>query len=338
MKPYRFNPLLDTSRFLSGLLCAQKKDPYIQTSMSRISSRNHLFTFADINNDTAKCSYVNSGYQPYISPQPLLLEHLPEKYARHAYQHLLANKQARLQQITALLQSQQISVEPSPQSWMAIGDWIAEHIELNTASTIDPDKKVLAIAESDLKPIWHSLLIDLGLLLGEQMISLNKQWSWQFWADKPYEGAGRSPWILCEPLPSAKKWQHKPKIKLPLSAIKDNGINLLKDKLNNRLQAQTLDSGCAYLFVLMAEADTRPSSPPLESVEDERTLEFLSHYESYLDANPGVDRKHKPEFQEALDAWLQSYYKDFGHLPPKNDLAILEKLFGALPQWLKSKQ
>ena len=197
MKPYRTNLPIDIFRLVRGLM-GGAVDPFINNWPPMITARGTIFKWSDIDEDTHTYTIKFDGYTPYVSPQPFKMEYLPVPYARDAFKHLMQVLPERVSGITALLESDGVRVAPDLDSWQDIGRWIARHME---ARPLAPGETV-----KRLRPLWHSLTLDLALLMGEQTIALRgvERTSWQFYADLPFDRldeSGRELWLLCEPVP-----------------------------------------------------------------------------------------------------------------------------------------
>ena len=203
LEPYRHNPLLDTLRLVRGVFRPRTADPFIGQWPGAIGARHTLFRWSDIAAESGDYVHRFDGYVPYVSPQPFHLEHLPDDYARDAFAHLMSVRAERVHAIAERLEADGIRVAANAGTWATIGDWIARHVE----SSREPDAPSGVVAGRlvpPLRPLWHSLTLDLTLLLGEQAIERHPDASWRLPCDTPYADAsryGRGLWLLLEPLP-----------------------------------------------------------------------------------------------------------------------------------------
>lgn len=206
--------MLDTYRLARGLL-GGTVDPFINNVPNKVAARGSLFRWSDIAEDTHTYTINFEGYIPFVSPQPFKMENLPEPYARNAFEHLIHALPDRVSGITALLESDGVRVAPDSLSWHEIGCWIARHMEERPLEADETGKY--------LRPLWHSLTLDLALLFGEHAIALRgvERMSWQFYADLPFvrpEDSGRELWLLCEPVPE-KTTGAEPNRMLPITLM-----------------------------------------------------------------------------------------------------------------------
>jgi len=88
MRTYQYNKVLDSLRLLRSTFFPSLRDPYIQLP-AHISARETLFRWDMIAEETGQYVHEYPSYIPYLSPQPLLSWHLPEKFAQHATEHLI---------------------------------------------------------------------------------------------------------------------------------------------------------------------------------------------------------------------------------------------------------
>ncbi|MGH1541481.1 MAG: hypothetical protein ACRBHB_13725 [Arenicella sp.] len=342
MRPYPFNPFLDSLRLVRGTLFDKSMDPYIQNDPRRIRSRKSLFLFNSIQDETGNYEFNYAGYKPYISPQPLLMHHLPAKYGRHAFQHLMDSKAERIEQISRLLEQSSINVEATAQCWMDIGNWVSKHVESNQEHDFlkrTPTNSLL-LGELKFRPLWYSLLTDLALLLGEQLIYLKPEYSWQFWADINCHNPGslgRSIWVLREPLPTHGKWHHQPCRITPFSTLCDTTSSFLKDKKAGKSRVHNDSFGWGFMFKLLTD-DENQQGITIDAPADDRVIEFLEYFDSYKEL-PGYNPDHDTpaDRTEALNVFLQSYINDHGYLPPTDDLQYLAANCGTLPDWVEKR-
>jgi len=201
LRSYRYSRALDTWRLVRGIFSPARQDPYIGTWPAMIGARDTLFRWSDIAHDRGMYRHGFEGYTPYVSSQPIRMEHLPEAYARDAFTHLMDARLDRIAEITALLERHDVPSGPGGEPWEAIGRWVVRHVE-----SVPPPAGTSDSRAKHARPIWRSITLDLALLLGEQAIARRGQSSasWRFHADTPYANAadyGRGLWLLLEPLP-----------------------------------------------------------------------------------------------------------------------------------------
>ncbi len=151
-------------------------DPVLANSEQGLASRKLLFYFSSIEEESGDYEHHFPGYDPYISSQPVMIEYLPTDYGRDAFLHMMQARARRVRMIVATLKDNGITVRASDDCWTAIGQWIT--------ATIEPNKEQ-SKNQALFRPLWYSLLLDLSILLGEQMISLKPGTCWYFWGDLP---------------------------------------------------------------------------------------------------------------------------------------------------------
>ena len=173
------------------------------TNPRAIGARSTLFHWDSLNEaQSSESTAALFGYSPFISCQPLLFDHLPEQYGRQAFNHLMDTRSTRLHTITTLLSSAGVQINASRSCWLDIERWIVKMIEpsAKTQSALDGSWSEHALTalkgELFVPPIWHSLIIDLGLLLTHHLQQHCDHLGWVFWADSGVSDAqrfGRSP-------------------------------------------------------------------------------------------------------------------------------------------------
>ncbi len=334
MASYRYNLFLDTFRLVRGIFFKSHLDPYIQANPATIGSRKSLFHFDWITHESGDYEYAYGEYRPYLSSQPLLIQYLPLEYASDAYAHLMVHREQRVKEVTGLLVRSGISVDATRESWSDIGEWVYQHIEENREpgmTAIRSESGEFLTAEAMLRPIWHSLIIDLSLLLGEQLINLKAGCGWYFWGESGHAEAARfgtTPWILCESTPAMGKWHHKPDRLLPFDLISDAITFILSRKL---LAIRVNPLGTLFEQVAgMPVGLEKPEQPIPEDSEVMQICEWLAEYKQQ-----SSDRMDTKDKQQALSDFLYSYRDSHGFLPSQHDLEILKNCFGQLPDWVR---
>jgi hypothetical protein len=264
------------------------------------------------------------------------MEHLPAKYGREAYLHLMANKSQRISAISSLLDESGITPEPSIDCWHSIGEWLYHQIEASREWQNQEQPKTQNKSNNRnviLRPLCYSLLIDLSLLFGEHVISNKSICHWFFWDDAKIvnpQSLGRSPWVLCEQMPTTGQWRHIPDRFVPFDMLRNIAKNMLKDKLS---ESQKRDFNLGELFrQLITEPESQPSNDPYDSEVADLCLWFDEYRQDHNLKNTDSD-SHR-----ALDTFLRQYVDTHGFLPQQHDLGILQNKFGSLPDWLKSEQ
>ena len=160
--------------------------------------------------------------------------------------HLMQARPKRISMIVNLLKANGINVSANDQCWTAIGQWISANIEPNR----EPGKGGYLF-----RPIWYSLLLDLSVLLGEQIISLKPGNRWHFWADTPEAFAdvhSHSPWVV-----GPDNRQSGRSVCLPMDLVFSTASLALNNKLNNN----SVDKLWGKHLFLMALRGDKPNSP-----------------------------------------------------------------------------
>lgn len=114
-----------------------------------------------------------TGYEPYQMLHPRLPEDLPRAQAVEEYEHLMAAKAERKEQVLGLLRRNGLEFAGDDRSLAALVPWIAEHAE---ADAQDPAR---------LRPLWYAVVNDLGLLLGDCAIERHPHLRWEMWSGGP---------------------------------------------------------------------------------------------------------------------------------------------------------
>ena len=335
MKAYRFNYLLDSLRLIRGIFFESSgrphKDPFIGTYPPRILQRKYLFQFDSIKNESGNYLYDYSSYQPYLSSQPILIEHLPHQYAKSAFQHLMQQKENRIKQITTLLEKFDIPVEPSSSCWAAIGNWVNKHVEANLEPNYLATKKTIIVKnELILRPIWYSIAIDLALLFGEHLIRQNPEGNWQHSGDMNYLKSKQSPWLLYGPTPTNDRWLSTPSFVQPLDSIIGGVRKVLAEKIEGKMSNHSKEFGWGLMFALSIKKP--PENDSLKLPSDDRVINFISMQDEFKQSDKSYS---KEDIAKSLDIFLDSYYKDLQQLPSLHDLNYLDNNIAPLPDWVK---
>jgi len=249
VKPYRHGPLLDSWRFVRAVFRPRSVDPFIGQTPHTIGARSVLFDWSEIAAERGDYAHRFEGYTPYCSPQPFDIEYLPDAYARDAFEHLMRERAVRVGEITALLEADGIDLEPTAGAWATIGDWVARHAE-ESLEPVVPGRLPPGSDIRPIRPIWHSLMLDLAMLLGEQRIARGHDISWQLGIDTPYTDAheyGRSPWLLFGPLPVSSTTD-VPNRALLMELIKGPVFGVLNDRTRSENVRQGTADAMRHVF------------------------------------------------------------------------------------------
>ena len=128
------------------------------------------FRFSDIPAEAGAYARAFPGYRPFAPAGDVYIDGLVKpSQARAGCAVLLAAKTDRLAEIERLLAAEGLGTAAEPAAWNTIGAWIAREIEENR----EPWCHGLGqppLLSYPFRPLWHGLLIDLSLLLGEHII------------------------------------------------------------------------------------------------------------------------------------------------------------------------
>ncbi|MFK7854295.1 MAG: hypothetical protein AB8B79_09295 [Granulosicoccus sp.] len=229
------------------------------TNPRAIAARSTLFHWDDLQELDAHSQVAERyDYPPFISSQPLLIQHLPEEFGRQAFEHLMSNRTTRLKIIKSMLKDAGIELDASDECWQAIQKWIFDLVEPSqiTLSKLgdNPTKADLLQLRGEhfTHKVWHSLIIDLSLLLADQAQLVHPQLNWVFWADSSIDDAGRfgrSPWLMInKPLTLTGE---KPSRILVMSMVTGIVQNLLTHRLLDQEPAEN-DALCRLYSSLLS--------------------------------------------------------------------------------------
>lgn len=255
---YQTGPVRDLARLLRGILRPSKADPFIQQNPHALGKRDTLFRWDSI--EPSACTATFEGYVPYVSPEPLLMQHLPASAGRRAFTHLMQAAPERISLIVALLDRHGLSVQGTPESWQSIAAFVVEHISpsaqtksaIGDGAPVDKTAWIKLRGERFAAPLWHSISVDLSLLMAAQAMHLKPQLGWRFWADSAYDepaAFGRSPWLQ-----DTTASGDKPVRTLLLESMSTNINNALETRLNGR--ADPLDVPLDVLFQSLVKTTT----------------------------------------------------------------------------------
>lgn len=201
---YQLGPLRDIARLLRGILRPSEADPFVQQNPRALGAHDTLFLWESIHEATLPTGFT--GYTPYQSPEPLLMQHLPADAGRRTFEHLMQMAPVRIDAITKLLTALGHEVQPTAQSWQSIAEFLIEHITpsdvtaqaLKITTPSDSMGWLALRSERLVAPLWHSISVDLALLMAAQAMQHHPALEWRFWADSGFEepeAFGRSPWL-----------------------------------------------------------------------------------------------------------------------------------------------
>ena len=159
------------------------------------------FRFSDIPAEEGAYARAFPGYRPFAPAGDVYTDGwVKPARARACCAALLAAKTDRLAEIERLITAEGLGTAAEPAAWDAIGAWIERELEENR----EPWCHGLGhppLLSYPFRPLWHGLLIDLSLLLGEHIIRRARMPSvWAYggdldpprWVDHPYPVVGQA--------------------------------------------------------------------------------------------------------------------------------------------------
>lgn len=108
-----------------------------------------------------------NGYEPYVPPHYGPLHEMPRSQARECYKHLMAAKPERIEQLRKLLDANGVRLDSSDAGIQALNDWLRENVE---PSMDNPER---------LHNLWYAVVNDVGLFLGDILISRYSGLRWE---------------------------------------------------------------------------------------------------------------------------------------------------------------
>lgn len=119
------------------------------------------------------------GYEPFDPGVWGPVQDLPRKDARAAYDRLMAERTQRVAALRSLLEANGVDVGGS---WADVGvqalnDWFRREVETDKG---DPTR---------LRSVWYSVVNDIGLALGDLMISRSPSLRWAFFDESKKDAA-----------------------------------------------------------------------------------------------------------------------------------------------------
>lgn len=108
-----------------------------------------------------------SEYQCFDPGVDRALSEVTKAEAKKHFDHLMRQKSARITQLKALLKKSGIDLTEDDRSIQELNDWFYENIE---QSDDRPDR---------LKPVWYSVVNDIALFLGEEIIRRAPALRWE---------------------------------------------------------------------------------------------------------------------------------------------------------------
>ena len=240
------------------------------------------FRFSDIPAEEGAYARAFPGYRPFAPAGDVYTDGwVKPARARACCAALLAAKTDRLAEIERLITAEGLGTAAEPAAWDAIGAWIERELEENR----EPWCHGLGhppLLSYPFRPLWHGLLIDLSLLLGEHII--RRATTPSVWA---YGGDLDPPRWVDLPYPVVARMAPGPQSGLapvygPFEGLYGWGLQALKRRLG---------------------VESRPGTP-LGNI-------LLYADEPLPDSRPAED----------LEAYLQGYLDAHGDLPSNDDLA-----------------
>lgn len=166
-------------------------------------------TYRRLARETGAYTVALDGYQPYRARHEPPDRTTTEQRARIVYERVLAVEAERTAAITVFLERQGLALGPEPEAWDAIGAWVSQRIEgsrepgsCRYSPYIRDDvggpapTQIRGESTTQLRPIWHSIALDLSLALGREVIRRFPDARWTAPADWP----GREASVNGDPL------------------------------------------------------------------------------------------------------------------------------------------
>lgn len=148
-------------------------------------------TYRSLQREKATYSGRLEGYVPYAANHEPPDRTATEQRARIIADRVIAVAEERAAQAAALLKREGIDITPNADAWDAAGRWLAAHVEGSREPGSDryspglsrryqgpAPKQVGGESTTELRPLWRCLALDLGLLLGQHMISARPGAGW----------------------------------------------------------------------------------------------------------------------------------------------------------------
>jgi hypothetical protein len=107
------------------------------------------------------------GYEPYVPPFYGLLNEMPRRQARQSFEHLMASRRDRFDNLKELLRVNGVEFGSDDASIQRLNDWFRENVE---ASATDPSR---------LRNLWYAVVNDVALYLGDVMIERSPGLWWE---------------------------------------------------------------------------------------------------------------------------------------------------------------
>lgn len=107
-------------------------------------------------------------YEPFDPGIHGPLHEVPRREARAAFGRLMAAKGARIEALRQLLKRNGVDLDTNDDALQDLNDWFRREVEP------DPSN------DGRLRPIWYSVVNDLGLFLGEVIIGRSSNVHWTF--------------------------------------------------------------------------------------------------------------------------------------------------------------
>lgn len=258
-------------------------------------------TYRSLRRERATYPGSLEGYAPYAA------NHEPpnwtgtKKRAQIVAGRIIAVAKERAAQAAALLEREGIAVAPNADAWDAVGRWLAQHVEGSREPGSDryspylprryPGRAPTQVggeSTTELRPLWRCLALDLGLLLGQHMISARPGAGWMVANALRTRASSLSgePLIVADDIvlgePTRDVYEFLHIALLARLSLRDDFVPQLGDVMR---QLVTLDDPAnredpaanfiAELEVIVAEYEFMPSEDQLLELADQFGLDAL---------------------------------------------------------------
>jgi hypothetical protein len=108
-----------------------------------------------------------NGYEPYVPPHYGPLAEMSRREARECFNHLMAAKSDRINQLRTLMKANGITLGDDDLSVQRLNDWFRANV---AADPENPER---------LRSLWYGVVNDVALYLGDIMIARTPHLHWE---------------------------------------------------------------------------------------------------------------------------------------------------------------
>ncbi|WP_150522569.1 hypothetical protein [Roseibium sediminis] len=147
--------------------------PYATTSSWK-PWKTRVFDFRAIKQEARSSFAFDPGqYVPFDPPDHVYPEHCDKTGGERFMAAFLGQREARQSELSKLLQYHGLGIPDGPAGWDKVGDFIQGHIEINLPASTAQDTAAQLVSskghELALRPMWHSILIDIAICIGSTL-------------------------------------------------------------------------------------------------------------------------------------------------------------------------